>query len=174
MRRVRFMIGGLLMGALLGALAVWTRPGATGRPAGDPLIAGTRQVCEAILTDDAAKWVSVRQRYFSSEGEGARLLKVAKAQSLYFDKASHIESLRRSADGTAGERRLVAVACRARTASGGYDLTLHWERERGGPWRPTDLSCAPTAEPESPGNQSLPVSAKTPGEENSKRDPQAH
>src|SRR5215212_1029659 len=98
MRRVKLMIGGLLMGAILGALAVWMGSGSSRPGAGsDSLIAGSRQVCEAIVTDDDARWEAVRGRFFSDGADGARLLKVAKTQSLYFGKGSRIEGLRRSA-----------------------------------------------------------------------------
>jgi hypothetical protein len=169
MRRFRLMIGGLLIGALLGALAVWIGPGKVRHR--DPLIAGTRQVCEAILEDEATRWESVRRRYFTGEDE--KLLKVAKAQALFFPGESQIVNLRRCADGETGDRQMVAVECRARTSSGDRILTLHWERERGKPWRPTDLVSAAVT-PTSPVSKSLPAAGKTVATEESKPHPQAH
>ena len=103
MRRVRLMIGGLLMGLFVGALAVWMGPGGIGRgTGGDPLIRGTREVCEAILADDAARWDTVGRRYFTGEGARADLMESARAQALLFGKESRVVSLRRSAAEHAG------------------------------------------------------------------------
>jgi hypothetical protein len=163
MRRVRLMIGGLLMGLLLGTLAVWTGPGGMGRGSGDdPLIRGTRQVCEAILADDDSRWEAVRRRYFTGDVARTDLLKSARAQALLFGKESRIVSLRRSADGASGERQMAAVECLARTRSGDRILTLHWERERDAPWRISDILSAKAEG--SPAGEALPaVAAPAPG-----------
>lgn len=169
MRRFRLMIGGLLLGAFLGALAVWMGPG--GFPKGDPLIAGSRQVCEAILADDAAQWESVGARYFTGTDAATDLLKVAKAQSLLFPKGSALGSVRRSADGASGERRMVAVECRAKTTAGERILTLHWQRDQKGPWQLADLL---SSAPEPPATTSLPAAATRPADPKSKPQPQAY
>lgn len=162
MRQVRLLIVGLLMGGLLGALGVWVGPGST--PKGDPLIAGTRQICEAIVKNDPQRWAQVQRRYFAKEKATAAarngaaepdLLRVARLQSLLFKPDSAIVSLRRAAEGEAGDRRLVAVECRLRTRAGMRTITVHWSRRRGEPWRPTDLTARvrPNAEGENPGDQ---------------------
>jgi hypothetical protein len=171
------MIGGVLMGALLGAFAVWTGPGGVRRgTGGDPVIAGTRQVCEAILADEEARWKAVGDRYFAGEtpaGRERELLEVARAQAVFFARGSRIVALRRCADGEAGDRRMVAVECRARTPAGDRTITLHWERKRGAPWRPTDLLSAP-AQPEAAAAASLPAAANTAAEGKGKPRPQDH
>jgi hypothetical protein len=174
MRRFRLMIGGLLMGAVVGALAVWMGPGGIGRGlAGDPVVANARQVCEAILADDPARWETIRGRYFAGNGAAPGLFKVAKAQSVYFPRGSRVRTLRRSADGMAGDRRMVAVECRTETPAGDRLLTLHWEREKNGPWHLTDhLSASATSE--TPSGKGLPAAASTAADRKSKPHPQAH
>jgi hypothetical protein len=199
MRQVKLLVGALVMGGLVGGLAVWQgpRPGSGAR---DPLLAGTRRICEAMLQGDEPGWKEVQHRYFARAQQGrgsaarreAELFRAARAQSLFFPTGSRILRVRRSADGHAGTRHLVAVECLVTSRRGERAITVHWSREKGERWRISDVRSAaataaatdepgltpseidePDDAPESPA-KAMPAARKAPVEGGAKPHPQGY
>jgi hypothetical protein len=153
MKRFKLLFASLFIGGLIGGLAVW--PGSHGLRAAerDPLIGGTREICEAIVANEEARWEQVRQRYFARScehgavgpsGGAGDALRAAHGESSHFHPGDAITALERNAEGEAQGHSLAAVAARVRTGAGERTITVRWARDGGGPWYPEDVISVPT------------------------------
>jgi hypothetical protein len=153
MKRFKLLLAALLIGGLIGGLAVW--PGSHGLRAADrdPLIVGTREICQAIVANEEARWERVRLRYFARSrehgdagpgGSGCDALSAARGESSHFHPGDAITGLERNAEGEAQGQSLAAVAAHVRTGAGERTITVRWARDGHGPWYPEDVISVPS------------------------------
>jgi hypothetical protein len=153
MKRFKLLFASLFIGGLIGGLAVW--PGSHGLRAADrdPLIRGTREICQAIVANEEGRWEQVRQRYFARSCEDGAAgpnrgagdaLSAAHGESSHFHSGDTITALERNAEGEAQGHSLAAVAAHIRTGAGERTITVRWARDAGGPWHPEDVISVPT------------------------------
>jgi hypothetical protein len=152
MRRLKLLFGSLIIGGLIGGLAVYPASRGLRAASGDPLIAGTREICEAIIANEDRRWDKVRGRYFSgscghrdtgSGAEAADALSASHREASHFHPGDAIVDLQRNAEGQVPGHSLAAVAARVRTGAGERTITIRWARDGNGPWYPEDVTSAP-------------------------------